>query len=113
MTQLTEEVGDFAHYKFDVLDSMRGDQFDVMDESGNQAVLTLVDVKKSSLDGVHWEAFSAIYKGEQSIRIPQGTYRLHHRTFGALSLFLSPKSEVDYEVVVTRRKPVASPETSL
>lgn len=66
--------------------------------------LTLVEVVRSPLDGAEWEAFALYLEGDPTRRLAQGVYRFAHPVVGELDLFLSPKSAVEYEISVSRRR---------
>jgi hypothetical protein len=76
----------------------------VRDDQGNEVPLTVAEVNTSSLNGEEWEAFSVIYKGDAGFHIPQGTFTFCHSAFGEIALFVSPKSETEYETVVSRKR---------
>lgn len=74
------------------------------DKQGNEAELVIAEVYRGKMDGDEWEAFSVIYSGKAGFFIPQGTYVFIHEKFGEKELFLTPKSETEYETVITRKK---------
>lgn len=68
--------------------------------------LTLRELERTALDGAEWEAFALYLEGDPKRLLPQGTYRLAHPAFGEHDLFLSPKSPVQYEISISRRRGV-------
>lgn len=66
--------------------------------------LTLTEVARSPLDGAEWEAFALYLESDPARPLPQGTYRLAHPVIGEQDLFLSPKSPVQYEISISRRR---------
>jgi len=91
-------------YNYENLCQITGEKVCLKDDQGNGVELTIAEVNKGQLDGDDWEAFSVIFQGEKSFSIPQGTYVFFNENFGEKSLFLSPKSETEYETVVTRKR---------
>lgn len=93
-------------FNFDTLLANLGDRISLLDASP-PAFLTMIDVSCSPLDDDDWEAFVLTLEGDPGQSLPQGTYRFWHPAFGALDLFISPKSETHYEIAVARcRDPV-------
>ncbi|WP_144394697.1 DUF6916 family protein [Pleionea sediminis] len=92
------------NYSYETLRGIVGEQVTIEDKQGNEVSITLSEVNKGKIDGPDWEAFSAIYQGQNEFFIPQGTYTLKHPSFGEQQLFLSPNSETEYETVVTRER---------
>lgn len=90
-------------YNFDSLQAIKGEHVKVTDTEGNEVTLEISEVNRSPLKNADWDAFSVIYQGDESFRIPQGTYSFYHALFGTRQLFLSPKSAVEYETVITRK----------
>ncbi|WP_272166360.1 DUF6916 family protein [Vibrio diabolicus] len=90
-------------YNFENLSKLIGEQVLVSDEQCNELSLTLAEVTPGKIQNDMWESFSTIYKGDESVQIPQGTFTFSHPEFGDVKLFVSPKSPTDYEVIVTRK----------
>jgi hypothetical protein len=90
-------------YTFERLNQLLGQQLQLQDDAGTRVNLTLDRVVKGKLDPNHWESFAAYLTGDPSFHIPQGNYQLEHPELGVASLFLSPKSEVEYELIMNRR----------
>lgn len=67
--------------------------------------LTLRELERSPLDGTEWGAFALYLEGDSKRQLAQGIYRLAHPAFGELDLFVSPKSAVQYEISISRRRP--------
>lgn len=91
-------------YNYENLCQYMGEKVYLKDDQGKEVELTIAEVNKGQLDGDEWEAFSVIFQGEKSFFVPQGTYLFCNESFGEKSLFLSPKSETEYETVVTRKR---------
>lgn len=66
--------------------------------------LKLTEVVRSPLDGAKWEAFALYLEGDPARPLLQGTYRLALPAIGEQDLFLSPKSPVQYEISISRRR---------
>jgi len=96
--------GCMEKYNYENLCQIMGEKVSLKDDQGNGAELTIAEVNKGQLDGDDWEAFSVIFQGEKNVSIPQGTYVFFNENFGEKSLFISPKSETEYETVVTRKR---------
>lgn len=92
-------------YNAENLTRILGKEIMVRDDQGNEVPLTVAEVNISSLNGDEWEAFSVIYKGDAGFHIPQGTFTFCHSVFGEIDLFVSPKSETEYETVISRKRP--------
>jgi len=90
-------------FDFDTLLANLGDRIALLD-AAPPTILTMTDVRCSSLDGDDWEAFVLMLKGDAGQPLSQGTYRFAHPAFGELDLFMSPKSATRYEIAVTRRR---------
>lgn len=94
-----------AHaYSYESLRAAMGQQIALTDGHGHQVLLTIDRVEKSKLDSAQWEAFSASLKGDDTFHVPQGAYQLQHPGLGEETFFLSPKSAVEYELVINRKK---------
>lgn len=91
-------------YNYKNISQFIGEKVQLRDEQGNVAELSIADVCKGAMDGDEWEAFSVIYQGNKDFFVPQGTYFFTSEHFGEKQLFLSPKSDIEYETVVTRRR---------
>lgn len=91
-------------YSYESLNSLLGQKLTLTDDQGHQVMLVIDKVEKSKLDSMEWEAFSACLVGDASFHVPQGTYQLKHPGLGEEAFFLSPKSAVEYELVINRRK---------
>ena len=91
-------------YNYENLKGIQGESVTVRDTNGAEVELTVTETKKSTIDGTLWEGFSVLYQGNSRFHIPQGTYTFSHAVFGELELFLSPKSQTEYETVITRKK---------
>ncbi|WP_141229454.1 DUF6916 family protein [Cellvibrio mixtus] len=91
-------------YNYDSLQALAGQPITVMDDAGQQLTLKIDRVEKSRYDSVVWEVFSAYFMGDSQFRIPQGSYRLSHPDLGTETFFISPKSAVEYELVINRKR---------
>ncbi len=90
-------------YNYDTLSKLIGEHVLVSNAQGNMVELTVAEIYKSTQNGETWETFSVIYKGSKDFRISQGTYDFKHTAFGTESIFLTPKSDTEYETIVTRK----------
>lgn len=89
-------------------EALQGHVGDVMVIAGVRPALylKLIAVERSPLDGAEWEAFAVYLEGDPERPLMQGTYRLAHPAFSEQDLFLSPKSPVQYEISISRRREV-------
>ncbi|WP_404392372.1 DUF6916 family protein [Pseudoalteromonas phenolica] len=87
-----------------VLTELLGQTVDITDSVGSGVTLTVSEVVESSMNGDEWEAFSVYLTGEESFHISQGTYKVAHSAFGERDLFISPKSPVEYEIIINRKR---------
>jgi len=92
------------NYNFENLSQLVGEQMTIRDDGGNEAALIIAEVNKGIIDSDEWQSFSVIYKGEENLSVPQGTYSFSHEKIGEVSLFMTPNSATEYETIVTKRR---------
>lgn len=91
------------NFNYDTLQRQLGTAVTLID--ADQVIfLSMVELSRSPLDGAEWEAFALYLEGDPNRQLPQGVYRLAHPAFGERDLFLSPKSPVQYEISISRRR---------
>ena len=91
-------------YSFENLNSLRGQALTLTDSQGNQVALVIENVAQSKLNGVEWDAFALYLQGPDHLQVPQGCYLVEHPELGAETLFISPKSAVQYEIIFNKPK---------
>jgi len=91
-------------FNYENLTKVTGQKAELVDDNNNRVELVILDVRKGSIDGEQWEAFSTTFKGDTRFQIPQGTYTVEHPSFGSQRLFLSPLNSTEYETVITRKR---------
>ena len=74
------------------------------DGDGNRVDLTVKEVVPGKLDGDEWDSFSVRLEGDESFHVPQGSYQLSHERIGSHTLFMSPNSATEYEIIVNRKR---------
>lgn len=90
-------------YTYGHLTALLGERITMTDAQGVQAQLVIDHVEKNEQYGPDWEAFAVYLLGQDNLRIPQGCYVFEHPALGAETLFISPKSQLQYEVVINKR----------
>lgn len=90
-------------YTFENLSALRGQLLTLTDSQGNQVELEIAHVAQSTLNGTEWSAFALHLQGQEHVQIPQGCYLFDHPDLGAETLFISPKSHVQYEIIFNKR----------
>lgn len=91
------------NFNYDTLQRQLGTAVTLID-ADQVTFLSMVELSRSPLDGAQWEAFALYLEGDPNRQLPQGVYRLAHPAFGERDLFLSPKSPVQYEISISRRR---------
>ena len=91
-------------FNFQNLTGLKDQKVTVKVSDDIQCELTIKEIVKNSLDGDEWESFSVFLTGDDSFHLDQGTYTLSNDQFGEQALFLSPKSALEYEIVVNRQR---------
>lgn len=91
-------------YTFENLNSLRGQTLTLTDAQGNQAMLVIDHVAQGKLQATGWDAFALHLCGPEHLHVPQGCYLVEHPKLGAETLFISPKSAVQYEIIFSKAK---------
>jgi hypothetical protein len=76
----------------------------VFDSAENSVQLSVVSVEKSPIDGDDWEGFAVLFNGDESFRIPQGSYRAVHDSFGQEEIFITAHGPTEYQTVISRKR---------
>jgi len=90
-------------FTFESLEGTEGSLVKVIGQNGNVDV-TIASLERTKLNGERWDTFCVLLKGDANEPLEQGTYKLQHESFGEAELFLSPNSETEYEIHVSREK---------
>ena len=66
-------------------------------EAGGECLFEVSEVIESTSLGEGWESFSVILKSNETVS--QGSLNLHAENIGETMVFLTPKSEDEYEAI--------------
>ncbi|MDO6704983.1 hypothetical protein [Photobacterium sp. 1_MG-2023] len=91
-------------FTFERLEQCVGDalMIDVGEPQHCQVVIS--GVQRTGTHGKQWESYAFYLDcSAQEKPIEQGTYRFSHPQLGAASLFVSPNSEKELEVIISRK----------
>ena len=94
------------------MDTLKREDFDglvnesltLTDPEGTQVELKVVEVESTILNGDEWDSFNVTLEGTEAFHVPQGTYTFSHEKFGEIDMFMSPNSQTEYEIVVSRKR---------
>ena len=89
-------------FTYQTLKSMQGEKLTIKNTDNTQIELTVNEISASQSHDDKREAFSVLLCGDNEKLIPQGTYQISHENFGEVSLFMSPNSETEYEIIINR-----------
>ena len=89
---------------FDSMSALLGGEVTLADNSKNSVRLSVVRVDKTPIDGADWEGFSVLFNGDESIRIPQGSYHVMHDSFGQEEIFITAHGPTEYQTVISRKR---------
>ncbi len=90
-------------YTINNLIALLGEHITLTDSQGSRLQLVIHSVEQGVQRVPQWEAFALYLLGQENIRVPQGSYLFEHPALGAETLFISPKSQLEYEIVFNRR----------
>ncbi len=76
----------------------------LIDPEGTQVALEIVEVASTTLNGDDWDSFYVTLRGTDTFHVPQGSYTFAHEKIGEIDMFMSPNSQTEYEIVVTRKR---------
>jgi len=91
-------------FTYETLSQIEGEHVILTDAMGRQCQLKIDRVRRGTLNDDEWTSFSVYYTAEIGVRIPQGNYQLEHSSFDTETKFLIPKSPIEYETIITRRR---------
>ncbi|MFO6424107.1 DUF6916 family protein [Motilimonas sp. KMU-193] len=77
-----------------------GEPIAVRDGAGTSATVNVREVRANDAGSV--QSFTVMLDGLEGEHIPQGTYIFSHSELGEHPLFVSPKSELEYELIFSR-----------
>ncbi|GLX80155.1 hypothetical protein tinsulaeT_34950 [Thalassotalea insulae] len=78
-----------------------GENIQLTDDKGNSAELEITAVKPSKHSNEGWCSHAICFKGSPEFHFTQGSYSLTHPDLTLNSLFISPKSLIDYEAIIS------------
>ncbi|MCW8878901.1 MAG: hypothetical protein OQJ89_14590 [Kangiellaceae bacterium] len=90
------------NFNYQTLKSMQGEKLTLQNTDDSQIELTIDEISASQAHDEKREAFSVLLIGNKEQPIAQGTYQVKHDNFGEVSLFMSPNSETEYEIIINR-----------
>lgn len=90
--------------KREEIDSLVNENLILIDPEGTQVELKVVEVESTILNGDEWDSFHVILEGTEAFHVPQGTYKFAHEKLGEIDMFMSPNSQTEYEIVVSRKR---------
>ncbi len=93
-----------SRFNQDQLSQLVGQPVSLKTAEGEEVSLTVKGAGECPLNGEEWESFYVDLQSDGSFVLAQGTYTISHDTFGSLDLFISPKSETNYEIIVNRKR---------
>lgn len=93
-----------SRMNFSSMSALVGHTINVYDHSDNSVQVSVVAVEKSPLDGDEWEGFAVLFNGDESFRIPQGSYRAVHDAFGQEEIFITAHGPTEYQTVISRKR---------
>ena len=93
-----------SRLNFDSMSALLGSKVAVFDRAENSIQLSVVSVEKSPIDGDDWEGFAVLFNGDESFRIPQGSYRAVHDSFGQEEIFITAHGPTEYQTVISRKR---------
>ena len=81
-----------------------GDKVRLTDGEGHSQDLILTSVTPSKVNNKGWQSHVVSFQGSSEFHFTQGNYQIAHKNFNIEHLFISPKSLIDYEAVITSSK---------
>lgn len=89
---------------YDTATALLGSQVAITDPASNLKLLAEVtEVNPQALHGDVWESFSIILAHDGEMSLGQSTYEIEHQSFGSQQLFVTPNSEQEAEIIITRK----------
>ncbi|TQV85342.1 DUF6916 family protein [Aliikangiella coralliicola] len=89
-------------FNYQTLKSMQGEKLTLKNSDDTQVELTVDEISTTQAHDDKREAFSVLLSGDKETPLAQGTYQINHQSFGEVSLFMSPNSETEYEIIINR-----------
>lgn len=89
---------------YDTCQPLVGKALDVCqpDSRENLSRMTVTDVRHRAPNGKDYEAFAILLRGDPETHLPQGSYLIKHPDLGESTLFMTPNSIDEYEIVICR-----------
>ncbi|AJQ93336.1 DUF6916 family protein [Gynuella sunshinyii] len=93
-------------FNYQNLSPLVGQTVEVSDPENNQKLtqLTIKGVSLKAPNGEEYEAFSVLLKGDEDFHLPQNNYSFAVPGLGEQTLFMSPNSLDEYEIVICRSR---------
>jgi hypothetical protein len=91
-------------FKYDEFYELIGDELDVFDGEGNQGILLIKAVTLSKFNNDEQYGFAIYFTSANEFSLTQGTYLLRHKLAGECHLFITQKSNSEYESCITQVK---------
>jgi hypothetical protein len=91
-------------FKYNEFYELVGDELDVFDGEGNQGILLIKAVVLSKFNNDEQYGFSIYFTNTNEFYLTQGTYLFRHKFAGECELFITQKSNSEYECCITQVK---------
>ncbi|WP_311567947.1 DUF6916 family protein [Photobacterium arenosum] len=91
-------------FTFERLENLVGDKMSMSLDDGTSVDVEITGVTRTGTHSNVWESF-ALYlnSGGLNRAVEQGTYLFGHESLGETALFVSPNSEKELEVIISRK----------
>jgi len=91
-------------FTFERLEKLVGDKMSMSLDDGTSVDVEITGVTRTGTHSKTWESF-ALYLDSSGLNgaVEQGTYLFGHDSLGEASLFVSPNSEKELEVIFSRK----------
>ncbi|MGB7997258.1 MAG: hypothetical protein WCF45_14165 [Photobacterium halotolerans] len=91
-------------FTFEQLEKLVGDSMSMTLDEGTSCAVEITGVKRTGTHSKVWESF-ALYLDCTALNgaVEQGTYLFGHHSLGEASLFVSPNSAKELEVIFSRK----------
>lgn len=87
-------------FTYNNLSPLIGQSVAIVDNDNNSSELTVASIEAGHAHGDDCEHFSLILNGDAESQFEQGNYSFTHDAFGTISLFMSPNSATEYEIII-------------
>ncbi|XOV78786.1 MAG: DUF6916 family protein [Aestuariibacter sp.] len=93
-----------SNFTYDILIGMVGERLKIVNNDNIDASLTITEVLESRNETKRFEAFSVLYKGDESFQLTDGEFTLFHEKLGTERVFIYQHSPVDYQTSISRER---------